>query len=118
MKLIALPLGALLRATAVACGGAQSTLTPQTADTTSAIAAAEAVGAQQHPKASLHLKLARDQLQEAKELLREDEKEKAMLTLQRAKADAELALLLVRESEAKASAQRAQQQVENLSREH
>lgn len=116
MKPIVLPIGALLLATALACGGATSTLTPQTADTASAIAAAEAVGAQQHPKASLHLKLAQDQLQEAKDLLREDEKEKAHLTLQRAKADAELALLLVRESEAKASAERAQQQVENLSR--
>jgi hypothetical protein len=117
MKPIVPPIGVLLLAPAMACGSANSTLTPQTADTASAIAAAEAVGAQQHPKASLHLKLARDQLQEAKELLREDEKERAQLTLQRAKADAELALLLVRESEAKASAQRAQQQVENLPRE-
>jgi hypothetical protein len=64
----------------------------------------------------LHLKLARDQLQEAKELMREDEHEKAHLMLQRATADAELALMLARKKDAEEKAERARQQVESLSR--
>jgi|SRR5690606_16857489 len=113
MKPIALSCAAALALGIAACGGA-ATVTPKTADATSAIAAAEAVGAQQHAEASAYMKLARDELAAAKELMRQDEPEKAQLMLERAQADAELALLLVRRNEAKTAAQRAQQQVQNL----
>ncbi len=98
-----------------ACGGTTTTVTPKTADATSAVAAAETVVGKDTPKASLHLKLARDQLDQAKQLMREGEDEKAALVLKRAKADAELALFLAREADAKAKAERARQQVEALS---
>lgn len=101
---------------AVACGGSTSqNLAPQTADAASAIAAADVVTTQDTPQAALHLKLARDQLKQSKQLLEEDESERAQLMLERAKADAELALLLAREHEAQENAARARQQVEALS---
>lgn len=103
----------------VGCGGASDTVEAQTAanataETTAAIAAAETAAPKDHPQASLHIKLARDQLQQAKRLMQEDEEEKAGLLLQRATADAELALMLARESDAKEKAARARAQVEAL----
>jgi hypothetical protein len=85
-----------------------------------AIAAAEAVGAQEHPQASLHLKLAKDQLEDATSLVQEDddEREKAVLLFERATADAELALLLTRQMDARQKAEKARQQVDSLSREN
>ncbi|HEU5074521.1 MAG TPA: hypothetical protein VFU02_10115, partial [Polyangiaceae bacterium] len=80
----------------VGCGGSAleaQTAANTTAETTAAIAAAETVATEDHPQASLHLKLAKDQLQQAQELMEEEEeREKAELLLRRAKADAELAL--------------------------
>jgi len=101
------------------CGGASDAVEAQvsanaTAETAAAIAAAETAAPKDHPQASLHLKLARDQLQQAKRLMREDEDEKAGLLLQRATADAELALMLARETDAKEKAARARAQVEAL----
>lgn len=105
----------------VGCGGANDAVEAQTAanataETTAAIAAAETAAPKDHPQASLHLKLAKDQLQQAKELLQEEEDEKAQLLLQRATADAELALMLARKTDAEQKAQRAQAQVQSLSR--
>lgn len=103
------------------CGGASDatvdaqTAANETAETAAAIAAAETAAPKDHPQASLHIKLARDQLQEAKRLMQDDEDDKAWLVLQRATADAELALMLARESDAKEKAERARQQVESLS---
>lgn len=106
----------------VACGGNDAlearTAANATAETTAAIAAAETVATDKNPQASLHLKLARDQLQQAKELMEEEEeeREKAELLLRRATADAELALMLVRKTDAEEKAERARQQVQSLSR--
>lgn len=105
----------------VGCGGANDALEAQTAanataETAAAIAAAETAATDDHPQASLHLKLARDQLQEAKKLMQEDETEKAQLLLQRATADAELALMLARKTDAEEKAERARAQVDSLSR--
>lgn len=112
-------IGAVLLA--VGCGGAsEATVEAQTAanataETTAAIAAAETVAPKDHPQASLHLKLARDQLVQAKRLIQEEDNDKAQLLLQRATADAELALMLARESDAKEKAERARAQVDSLS---
>lgn len=105
----------------VGCGGASShteaqTAANATAEATAAIAAAETAATKDDPQASLHIKLARDQLQEAKQLMKQDEIEKARLVLERATADAELALMLARKSDAEQKAERARQQVESLSR--
>jgi hypothetical protein len=95
------------------CGG--SSLPPaRVADTQSAISAASAVGAEQHPTASLHLKMARDQLQEAQTLIDKGKNDDARLLLDRAGADADLALIITREAEASQSAQRARNEVQTL----
>jgi len=115
MKPIIIGAGLLV---AVGCGGTTANVTPRTAnataETTAAIAAAETAVTQDQPQASLHLKLAKDQLREAKRLMEEEETDKAQLYLERATADAELALMLARESDAKQKAERAQQQVKSL----
>lgn len=101
---------------ASACGGSTAqNLAPETAKTASAIAAADVVTTDDTPQAALHLKLARDQLKKSKELIEDDELDKAQLMLERAKADAELALLLARQREAQKNAEEARRQVDALS---
>lgn len=122
MKPITLGVALLVCLVACGCGGANDAVQAQTAanviaETTAAIAAAETAAPDDHPQASLHLKLAKDQLQEAKELLKEEQTEKAHLYLQRATADAELALMLARKADAEEKAARARAQVNSLSRE-
>jgi hypothetical protein len=95
------------------CGG--SALPPaKVADTQSSISAAAAVGADQHPQAALHLKMARDQLKQAQALINDDKGDEARLVLERADADAEVALMLTREAEANAQAKKAQADVKGL----
>ena len=103
----------LLTACVVACGG--SSLPPaKVADTQSSISAAAAVGAEQHPQAALHLKMARDQLRQAQGLLDEGKDKQARLVLERAQADAEVAMMLTREAQASANVRKAQAEVEGL----
>ena len=104
---------ALFALLAVACGG--SSLPPaKVADTQSAISAATAVGADQHPQAALHLKMARDQLKQAQSLNEDDKADEAQLVLQRADADAEVALMITREAQAAANLKKAQADVQGL----
>jgi hypothetical protein len=88
-------IGALFATVALACGGAQLNQGRAT-DVQAAMRAAEAVGAEQQPKASLELQLAREQLEQAKRLAADGENGDANLLLERAHADAELALQLAR----------------------
>jgi len=97
----------------VGCGG--SSLPPaKAADTQASISAAAAVGAEQNPQAALHLKMARDQLKQAQNLLEEGKDEEARLVLERATADAEVALIITREAQASANVRKAQSDVEAL----
>jgi hypothetical protein len=99
--------------TLVACGG--SSLPPaKVADTQSSISAAAAVGADNHPQAALHLKMARDQLQQARALIDDGKDSEAKLVLERASADAEVALMLTREAQASADTKKAQSEVDGL----
>lgn len=68
-----------------------------TEESTSGIRAAEEVGASKVPQASLHLKLAKEQLVLAKKYESEDEMLKAKSMLTRSETDAELAVALARE---------------------
>jgi hypothetical protein len=98
---------------AVGCGG--SSIPPaKVTQTQSAISAAEAVGAREHPRAALHLKLARDQMAGAEALMRDGDDEEARLVLDRANADAELALVLTRSAERRQEAERAIQELKTL----
>src|SRR6185436_19122573 len=74
--------------------------TQQMADVQAANRGAIEVGAQNNPKAQLHLKLAEEQLKQAKTAMDKDDNERAESLLMRAKADAELAIALTREETA------------------
>jgi hypothetical protein len=94
---------------AVTAGCASAPL--KTDASTSGIRAAEEVGAADVPKASLHLQLAREELERAKELAAKDEKAMADSMLLRAEADAELAVLLSREDAERTEAEAAVERV-------
>jgi hypothetical protein len=94
---------------AITAGCASAPL--KTDASTSGIRAAEEVGAADVPKASLHLQLAREELNRAKELAAKDEKAMADSMLLRAEADAELAVLLSREDAEKTEAEAAVERV-------
>ncbi len=100
---------------ALGCG--KSAVVPaKFADAQSSISAATAVGAERNPQGALHLKMARDQLQQAQSLSADGKNEEARLVLERAQADAELALMLTREEGARAEARKAEQDVQELSK--
>ena len=98
-------------ATGIVAGCAEVPL--RTEASTSGIRAAEEVGAAKVPQASLHLQLAKEELESAKKLGAKGEKEKADSMLMRAEADAELAVALSHEdaekSEAMAAIERTRQ---------
>jgi hypothetical protein len=77
------------------------------ADAESAERSARELGAASKSSAQLNLKLADDQIAQAKVAVRDGDDERANLELLRATADAELALALAREEDAKVSAQGA-----------
>jgi hypothetical protein len=85
----------------------------RTEASTSGIRAAEEAGAAKVPQASLHLQLAKEELELAKGLAAKGEKKQAASMLLRAEADAELAVALSRgdaeRSEAMAAVERVRQ---------
>ena len=85
---------------------------------TSAISAAEAVGASSVPQAALHLQLAREQLEKARSLASRGKEELAESMLQRVVVDAELAALLATEATQKEEARAAIEQVRQLRQEN
>jgi hypothetical protein len=101
--------GALL----AACGGAA---VPQDALTAAeaSVKGAEVGGAAENPKAALHLKLAKEQIEKAKKAIAEDENEEAKQWIDRAQADADLALALAKEAKARADAAEANDQLAKL----
>ncbi|WP_437303150.1 DUF4398 domain-containing protein [Sorangium sp. So ce388] len=107
-------LAALLGLAAVGCGGSVPPPNDQLAASQAAIRAADEVGAETDPQATLHLKLAREQLEKAKKLIEAEDNESAARLLQRAEADAELALAIAKARSTEAQAQEALKQVEQL----
>lgn len=85
----------------MACGASMPPPTQKMADAQSAHRAAEELGAAKQPSAQLHLKLAEEQMDKAKQLMSQDENEQAASLLVRAKADSELALALAREQKSR-----------------
>jgi len=96
---------AMAAATAAIAAGCAAPL--RTEASSSGIRAAEEVGAAKVPQASLHLQLAKEELDQAKGLAGSNEKERAVSMLSRAEADAELAVALSREDAEKAEARAA-----------
>ena len=79
------------------------------------IRAADEVAAGQQPQPSLHVRLAEEELAQAKQLAKNGDAERAELFLQMADADASLALALTRAADARADADKAHAAVVALS---
>jgi DNA polymerase III delta prime subunit len=114
MRLLTGTVAAIAACVAVACGAAVPVPTQQVNDTQAAIRGAEEVGAPSIPKAALHLKMAKDQLQTAQALISQDDNERARMTLDRARVDAELAISLAREAALRAKAADALEKIRKL----
>jgi type IV pilus biogenesis protein CpaD/CtpE len=94
--------------------GCASTPPLRTEASTSEIRAAEEAGAANVPQASLHLQLAKEELELAKGLAAKGEKARASSMLLRAEADAELAVELSHGDAEKAEARAAVERVRQL----
>lgn len=101
----------MMAAVIVAAAGCATTAPPteRLASTDAAIRSARELGAQQDPQASLHLRLADDQVMAARRLMKDGENERAIAVLERASSDAELAVMITRERAAKTEAAKANQ---------
>ena len=95
----------------VGCGGGIPAPSDKLASAEAAARSARELGADKEPKAALHLKLAQEQIDQAKSLMKDNENKRADLVLQRAGADAELAVMLAKENNAKQDAEKAQEKV-------
>lgn len=105
----------LLGATTSGCA---STGVLQTESSTSAIRSAEELGAADVPRASLHLQLAKEELEAATALHADGEAERAASLLMRAEADAELAVALSRADADRVQAKEAMDRVHKLQTEN
>lgn len=99
-------------ATSIVAGCANVPL--RTEASTSGIRTAEEAGAAKVPQASLHLQLAKEELESAKGLAAKGKKEQAESMLLRAETDAELAVVLSHEDAEKAEATAAVERVRQL----
>lgn len=104
--------GSILLASVIA--GCGSTPAVNKEGSTSAIRAAEEVGASGVPTASLYLQLAKEGLEHARGLAAKGEKEQAESMLLRSQADAELAVALSRGDADKTEAEKAIERVRQL----
>jgi len=86
----------------------------QLAQSKAAIRAAEEADAEKIPDARLHLKLARDQVEQANKLIEDGEHDDAVRALQRAELDAEFALALAKSADARSEADEIRQRVAEL----
>ncbi|SRR6266852_3228526 len=84
------------------------------ATTDAPIRAAEELGANKVPEAALNLQLAKDETEQAKQLLKDGKKQRSQMMFARAQADAELAVALARHAPIKADAERAAEQAKTL----
>jgi hypothetical protein len=100
---------------AAGCGGAPLPA-DRLASAEAATRGAAEIGAEQAPQASLHLKMARDQIAQAKALIQNGENDRAGSVLSRAEVDAELALALTREVAARTEANAVMAEAQALRR--
>lgn len=90
-----------------ACGATVPPPTQRMADAQSAERSARELGADNQPDAQLSLKLAQEQISQAKAAMAKDDNARADSLLVRAKVDAELAIAQSRETNARVAGQRA-----------
>jgi hypothetical protein len=98
----------------IACGSSLPPPSDRLASAEAASRSARELGADREPKAQLHLRLATEQIDQAKKLMADGDNKRADLILQRANSDAELSVMLAKENNAKTEAEKAQEKVKNL----
>jgi hypothetical protein len=98
----------------VACGSSLPPPSDRLASAEAAARSARELGAEKDPKAQLHLRLASEQIDQAKKLMADGDNKRADLVLQRANSDAELSVMLAKENTAKTAAEEAQGKVKNI----
>jgi predicted small lipoprotein YifL len=103
-----------LATTLVACGSSLPPPSDKLANAEAAARSARELGAERVPNASLHLKLATEQIERAKALMKDSDNKRADFVLQRANADAELSVMLAKEATAKTEADQATATVNKL----
>ena len=97
----------------VACGGA-AVPRDQMTQAEAAVKGAEVGGANDEPKAALHLKLAREELAKAQNMINDGENEDAARMVARAQADADLALALAKQAAARKDTAEAKEQIDQI----
>ena len=96
-----------------ACGGA-AVPRDQLTMAQAAVKGAEVGGANEEPKAALHLKLAREEISKANALINDGENEDAARMIARAQADADLSLALAKQAAAKRDTAEAKEQIDQI----
>lgn len=117
MKSLARLLIVAVSLAASACGASRPPPTDHLATAIAAVHGAQVAGAPQVPKAALQLKLAEEQVEQARRMMSDGQNERADYMTLRAFNDAQLAVALVRAEEAKARAQEAAGQASHTSTE-
>lgn len=112
MKIAMLALTILFGIVIAGCGSSPAVVDKEAS--TSAISAAEVVGAADIPSASLYLQLAKEELVKAQGLAEKGDKEQADSMLLRSQTDGELALALSRSDTDKKEAAKAIERVQQL----
>lgn len=107
---------AVAAACTVGCASSYPPPTERMAEAMATMRGAEEVGANSNPQGQLHLRLAQEELANARSYLDNGDNKRADFILVRAKADADLALAEAREAKAVSDAQAAEQQVNSLQR--
>jgi hypothetical protein len=98
----------------VGCGSSMPPPSDRLATAEAASRSARELGADREPKAALHLKLAQEQIDQAKKLMADGDNRRADLILQRASSDAELSVMLAKENNASGEAQKAKERVNQM----
>lgn len=98
----------------VGCGSSMPPPSDKLATAEAASRSARELGADKEPKAALHLKLAQEQIDQAKKLMADGDNRRADLVLQRASSDAELSVMLAKENNASGEAQKAKEKVNQM----
>ena len=98
----------------VGCGSSLPPPSDRLATAEAASRSARELGADKDPKAALHLKLAQEQIDQAKRLMTDGDNKRADLVLQRASSDAELSVMLAKENNASSEAAKAKEKVTQM----
>ena len=97
-----------------ACGSSIPPPSDKMASAEAASRSARELGADKDPKAALHLRLAQEQIDQAKKLMADGDNKRADLVLQRASSDAELSVMYAKETAATAEATKAKEKVQAM----